>query len=60
MEELILPIGLAAGVYFPVLPIDEAIRVRIDPVKNSVVAALGNMHGQESNTGRVKFQNYPF
>ena len=66
LEELILRIGMAAGVYFPVLPVDEAIRVRIDQVENSVVAAplhfvyaalrghnmaaLGNTHGQESNT----------
>ena len=60
MEELILGNGLAAGVYFPSCPVDEAIRVRIDPVENSVVAALGKTHGQESNTKRVKFQYYPF
>ena len=46
---------LAPGVSFPV---DEAIRVRIDPVENSVLAALGSTHGQESNTGIVKFQYY--
>ena len=32
----------------------------IDPVENSVVAALGNTYGQESNTRRVKFQYYTF
>ena len=37
-------------------PEQYAIRVRIDPVENSVVAALGNTHGQESNTRRVKIQ----
>ena len=47
------------GYTFPYCPVDEAIRVRIDPVENSVVAALGNRHGQESNTRRVKFQYYP-
>ena len=31
-------------------PEQYAIRVRIDPVENYVVAALGNTHGQESNT----------
>ena len=34
-------------------PRAEPIRVRIDPLENSVVAALGNTHGQESNTRRV-------
>ena len=34
--------------------------VRIDPVENSIGSALENTHGQESNTGRVKFQYYPF
>ena len=29
------------------------------PVENSVVAALGNIHGQESNTRIDKFQYYP-
>ena len=33
--------------------VDEAIRVHIDPVENSVVVALGNT--QESNTRKVKF-----
>ena len=28
----------------------------IDPVENSVVATLGNTHGQESNTRRGKFR----
>ena len=32
----------------------------IDPVENSVVAALWNTHGQASNTTRVKFQYHPF
>ena len=55
MDELILRIGLAAGaILFPYCPVDEAIRVRIDPVENSVVAELGNTHDQESNTRRVK------
>ena len=44
----------------PYCPEDEAIWVRIDPVENSVVAALGNIHGQESNTRRIKFLYYPF
>ena len=59
---LILHIGLAAGAIFSLIawPEDEGIRVRINPIENSVVAALGNTHGQESNTRRVKFQNYPF
>ena len=49
------------GYIFPYYPVDEAIRVRIDPVENYVVAALGNTHGQYmSNTRRVKFQYYPF
>ena len=60
LEELMLRIGLAAGLYFPYCSVDEAIRVRIDPVENSVVAALGNIHGQESNTRRVTFQYHPF
>ena len=37
------------GYIFPYCPVDKAIWVRIDPVENSVVAALGNIHGQESN-----------
>ena len=44
------------GYTFPYCPVDEAIRVHIDPVQNYVVAALGNTHGQKSNTRRVKFQ----
>ena len=48
------------GYIFPYCPADEAIWVRIDPVKNFVVAALGNIHGQESNTRRLKFQYNPF
>ena len=51
LEELILRIGQAAGAIFSqYCPVDEAIRVLIDPVENSVLAALGNIHGQESNT----------
>ena len=38
---------------FPYCPVDEAVGVRIDPVENSVLAALGNIHGQDSNTRRV-------
>ena len=45
---------------FPYCPVDEAIWVPMDPVENSVVAAVGNTHGQERNTGRVKIQYYPF
>ena len=45
---------------FPYCPVGKAIRVRMDQVENSVVAALGNTHGQDSNTKRVKFQYYPF
>ena len=57
LEELILRIRLAAkGYIFPFCPLDEAIRVRIDPVEKSVVAALGKTHGHESNTRRFKFQ----
>ena len=48
------------GYIFPYCPVDEAISFRIDPVENSVVAALGNTYGQESNTRRVKFQYNPF
>ena len=36
------------GYIFPYCPVDEAIGVHIDPVENSVVAALGNTHGQET------------
>ena len=39
---------------------NEEIRNRIDPVENSVGAALGNTDGQESNTRKVKFQYHPF
>ena len=53
LEELIIRIGLAAGDIFSCI-------VRIDPVENSVVAALGNTYGQESITRRVEFQYYPF
>ena len=56
---MILRIGLTAGI-FPYCPVDEPIRVRIDPVDNSVMAALGNTCGQESNTRRSKFQYLPF
>ena len=48
--EFIAPIAGRQGYIFPYCPVDEAIRVRIDPVENSSVAALGNTHGQESNT----------
>ena len=34
--------------------------VRIDPIEDSVVAALGNTHGQESNNKRDKFQYNTF
>ena len=61
MEELILHIDLVAeAIFFLYCPVDEAILVRIDPVENSVVAALGNIHGEDSNTTRVKVQYYPF
>ena len=43
------------GYIFQYCPVNEAIRFRIDPVENSVAAALGNTHGQESNTRRVNF-----
>ena len=46
------------GYIFPYCRVDEAIRGRIDPIDNPVVAALGNAYG--SNTRRVKFQYYPF
>ena len=36
-------------------PVDEAIRVHIDPGESSVVAALGNIHGWESEGYMVKF-----
>ena len=40
MEELIFRIGLAAGAIF-----SRTARIaRIDPVENSIVAALGNTH----------------
>ena len=32
------------GYIFPYCPEDEAIQVHVDPVENSVVAALGNKH----------------
>ena len=61
LEELTLRIGLAAEVIFSqYCPVDEAIRVRIDPVENSVLGVLGNINGQESNTRILKFQYYPF
>ena len=44
------------GLYFPYCPVDEAIRVRIDPEETSVVAAIGNTHGQERNNRRVQVQ----
>ena len=41
-----------------VVPVDEAMRVRIDPVEKSAVAELGNIFGsRESNT---KIVNYPY
>ena len=43
------------GYIFPYCPVYEALRVHIDPVENSVVAALRNSHGQEINTKRVNF-----
>ena len=43
------------GYIFPYYPVDEAISVHIDPVENSVVAALGHTHGQESNTREKNF-----
>ena len=46
------------GYIFPYCPVDEAIRVRKDPVGNSVVAALGNKHGQESNTRIVSILSF--
>ena len=55
-----LPSQLYWAYIFPYCPVDEAIGIRIDPVENSVVAALGITHGQESNTGRAKVQYYPF
>ena len=48
------------GYIFPYCPVDEAACVRIDPVENSVAEALGNTHGQESNTRTNTFQYYPF
>ena len=40
-------------------PLKVSIWVRIDPVENFVLLALGNTPGQESNTIRVIFQYYP-
>ena len=37
------------------MAVDEAIRVCIDPIEDSVVAALGNTHGQKSNNRRINF-----
>ena len=48
------------GYIFPYFPVDEAIRVGIDPVEASVVAALGTMHGQKSNTRRDKISMVSF
>ena len=42
MEELIIRIGPYWGYIFSYCPVDEALWVCIDPVENSVVAALGN------------------
>ena len=50
---------LQLGYIFPHCPVDETIRVRIDPVENSAVAELGNTHFEESNTRKIKFQYYP-
>ena len=36
------------------LPVNSAIRVPIGPVENSVLAALENIHDQESNPRTVK------
>ena len=40
---------------FPYCQVDEATWVRKHPVDDSVLAALGNTHGQESKNRRVKF-----
>ena len=48
------------GYIFLYCLVAKAIRVRIDPIENSVVAEPGNTHGQESNTRKVKFQYCPF
>ena len=48
------------GTMWQYCPVDEAVWVRSDPVENSVVAALGNTHVQESDTRRIKFKYYPF
>ena len=42
----------------PYCPVDDAIRIRIDPLENYVVAELGNTHGQESNTRRVSILSF--
>jgi hypothetical protein len=57
-QSSLLNINIAVFILY--CPVDEAIWVRIDSVENSFVAALGNTHGQESDTRRVKFQYYPF
>ena len=44
LKELILRVGVEAGAIFPYCPVDEVIRVRIDPVENSFVAALGEQY----------------
>ena len=48
------------GYNLPYCLVDKAIWVLIDPVENSVVTAVWNTHGQESNTIRGKFQYYSF
>ena len=61
LEKLILCIGLAAlAIFSRICPVDDAIQVRIDPVENYIVAALGITHGEKSNIRRVEFQYYPF
>ena len=58
LEELILRIGPASGAIFSLLPSRWSNTwVRIDPVQNSVEAALENTHEQERNTIKVKELN---
>ena len=56
---------LQLGLYFPLLPSRWSntglYRLNLlGSVEDSVMAALGNTQGQESNIRRVKFQYYPF
>ena len=56
MEELILGIGLAAGVFiFPYCPVDEATRGRIDPVEHQEIHMV-----RRAKRRRGKYQYYPF